>query len=274
MPVAAVRRLSVLVSRDGARSTVEEWVAAEEPLQILTEAEGREPTRLAVTMRTPGHEQELAVGFLYTEGLISGADALAKPTFRELLPGVGRHNEITVRLARDFDASRLQRNFYATSSCGVCGKASIDQIERAAPPIAEGPVIAADVLASLPAKLRAAQPQFELTGGLHAVGLFTIQGELVVVREDVGRHNAMDKAIGRLVLDRAVPAHATVALVSGRASFELVQKAAMAAIPVLCAVSAPSSLAVRAAERFGMTLVAFLRDGRYSVYANPERIGL
>lgn len=264
----------MVVSRDGLRTTAEDWVAAEEPLQILTEADGRAPTRLAVTMRTPGHEQELAVGFLYTEGLISGGDALAKPTVRELLPGVGRHNEITVRLARDFDASELQRNFYATSSCGVCGKASIEQIERVAPAISPGPVVTASVLASLPAKLRAAQPNFELTGGLHAVGLFTHDGELIVAREDVGRHNAMDKAIGRLVLDGAVPARTTVALVSGRASFELVQKAAMAAIPVMCAVSAPSSLAVRAAERFGMTLVAFLRDGRHSVYTNPERIGL
>jgi FdhD protein len=274
VPIPAAHRVSVLVSRDGARTTTEDWVAAEEPLQILTEAEGRPTTPLAVTMRTPGHEQELAVGFLFTEGLIAGAEALAKPTFRELLPGVGRHNEITVRLARDFDASELQRNFYATSSCGVCGKATIAQIERVAPRIAAGLVVAADVLASLPAKLRAAQPNFDLTGGLHAVGLFTSDGELLVAREDVGRHNAMDKAIGRLVLDGAVPARAAIALVSGRASFELVQKAAMAAIPVLCAVSAPSSLAVRAAERFGMTLVAFLRDGRHSVYANAERVGL
>ncbi len=272
MPLPAAHRVPVVVRRDETTRPDEEWVVAEEPLQILTEAPGREPLRLAVTMRTPGHERELAVGFLLTEGLIRGLVDLAKPTFRELLPGVGRHNEITVRLARDFDHGALQRNFLATSSCGVCGKASIDQIERATPAIARGPAVAARAIAALPARLRDAQPLFEQTGGLHAVGLFDAAGELVVAREDVGRHNAMDEAIGRLVLDDALGAPPAIALVSGRASFELVQKAAMAAIPVLCAVSAPSSLAIRAAERFGMTLVGFLRDRRFTVYAHPERV--
>jgi FdhD protein len=265
----------VLAARDGEVRAEEASIAAEEPLQILTETATRPPTRLAVTMRTPGHEQELAIGFLFTEGLIRGAEDLAKPSVREVFPGVGKHNEITVRLARDFDPAELTRSFFATSSCGVCGKASIEQIERHAPPIATGAAavtVRGEVLATLPAKLRAAQAQFDETGGVHAVALFTRDGAPLVVREDVGRHNAMDKVIGRRVLDGCVPERDVIALVSGRASFELVQKAAMAGVPVLCAISAPSSLAVKAAARLGMTLVGFLRDGRYTIYAHPERV--
>lgn len=272
MPIAAVHRVPVLATRDGVTRAEESSVAAEEPLQILTETATRPPTRLAVTMRTPGHEQELAVGFLFTEGLIRGVRDLARPSVREIFPGVGKHNEITVRLARDFDPAELTRSFFATSSCGVCGKASIEQVERSAPKVAAGTRVSAAVLATLQGRLREAQPQFDETGGLHAVGLFSTDGEPLVVREDVGRHNAMDKVVGRRVLDDRVPERDVIALVSGRASFELVQKAAMAAIPVLCAISAPSSLAVKAAERFGMTLVGFLRDGRHTIYAHPERV--
>jgi FdhD protein len=273
VPIPQAQKFPVVVAREGDRREAEDWIAVEEPLEIRTEAEGRPSASLAVTMRSPGNEQELAIGFLFTEGLIRDRDDLARPSVKELFAGVGPHNQITVRLARDFDQKSLTRNFYATSSCGVCGKATIDQIERAAPPIEAGPVVPARTIAAMPAKLLAVQEQFERTGGLHAVGLFSTEGDLLLAREDVGRHNAMDKAIGRLVLDGKVPARDVVALVSGRASFELVQKAAMAAIPILCAISAPSSLAVRAAQRFGMTLVGFLRDGRQTVYARPERIG-
>jgi FdhD protein len=166
----------------------------------------------------------------------------------------------------------LQRNFGVTSACGVCGKASIDSIEVASAPLPEGPLVPASVIGELPDRLRAAQRTFERTGGLHATGLFTAEGELTLVREDVGRHNALDKVIGNRMLDGATPLGSSIALVSGRASFELVQKAAVAGIPVLCAVGAPSSLAVDAARRLGLTLAGFVRDGRFNVYAGAARI--
>jgi FdhD protein len=168
----------------------------------------------------------------------------------------------------------VQRNFGMTSACGVCGKTSIDSIEVASEPLQEGPVIAETVIADLPERLRNAQRTFERTGGLHATGLFTAEGELTLVREDVGRHNALDKAIGNRLLEGATPLAGSLALVSGRASFELVQKAAVAGIPVLCAVGAPSSLAVDAARRLGLTLAGFVRDGRFNVYAGAGRIAL
>ncbi|MBL8678182.1 MAG: formate dehydrogenase accessory sulfurtransferase FdhD [Myxococcales bacterium] len=251
----------------------DERVSVEEPLEIRVHAKGeREPTRVAVTMRTPGHEDELAVGFLFTEGLIDGRDDLARPAVRELSIAEGVNNVVTVRLDRAFDPSLLQRNFFATSSCGVCGKASIDQVERAVTPITERWSISRSIVAELPSALRAAQKQFDATGGLHACALFRRDGELELVREDVGRHNAMDKVIGRSVLAGRAPLVESVMMVSGRISFELVQKAAMAGVPLLCAVSAPSSLAIRAAERFGQTLVGFVRDGRCTVYSHASRV--
>ena len=168
----------------------------------------------------------------------------------------------------------LQRNFFATSSCGICGKASIDQLEVRSAPLQAGPVVPGAVIAKLPDALRAGQRVFDETGGLHAAGLFATDGTLVLSREDVGRHNAMDKLAGHLLLEDALPGHDRIALLSGRASFELVQKAAVAGIPILCAVSAPSTLAVDTATRLGMTLVGFLRDGRFNVYASPERLAL
>lgn len=252
----------------------EEWVSVEEPLEIRVESPSLlEPARVAVTMRTPGHERELAVGFLFTEGLLSGREALASPSVREALAIAGRSNVITVRLKGDFDASALQRNFYATSSCGVCGKASIDQVERDVRAIKSELVVDRALIEALPEQLRAAQSQFARTGGLHAAGVFSARdGALRCVREDVGRHNAMDKALGRMVLQGAVPLDDCVVMASGRLSFELVQKVAMAGAPVLCAVSAPSSLAIDAARRFGVTLVGFVRDRRCTVYAHTSRV--
>jgi FdhD protein len=252
----------------------EEWVSVEEPLEIRVESPGRsEPVSVAVTMRTPGHEADLAVGFLFTEGLLRSREDLAKPSVREVLPGVGACNVVTVRLRSPFDPSALTRHFYATSSCGVCGKASIEQVERAVTTIGPGAMLRAEVLRAMPAALRAGQDQFARTGGLHAIGLFSLEGALELLREDVGRHNAMDKVIGRRVLEGRIPLARTAVMASGRVSFELVQKAAMAGVPFVCAVSAPTSLAIRAAERFGVTLVAFVREGRFTVYAHPERIG-
>lgn len=249
-------------------------LASEEPLEIRVQGPEGEPTRIAVTMRTPGHDDELAVGFLFTEGLLHSRDELGRPAVRELLVEGAPGNVVTVRLNHAFDATRLQRNFYATSSCGICGKASLDHVQTESPPIGAGPTLARSTLAVLPQLLRAAQDTFERTGGLHAAALFDAAGTLVAAREDVGRHNALDKVLGRAVLDRAVPLARHAALVSGRASFELVQKAAMAGVPILCAVSAPSSLAVQAAERLGMTLVGFLRGDGFNVYAHPQRIDL
>lgn len=243
-------------------------------MEIRAEGPDQPPVQISVTMRTPGHDLELAVGFLYTEGLIRGRDDLAERPLRELAVVGGPDNVVTVRLAAPFDAERLKRNFYASSSCGMCGKASIDHIEVASPDIAPGPVVARTVLLRLPPALRQAQETFEQTGGLHATGAFTSQGELLLLREDVGRHNAMDKVVGRMLLDRALPLADRIVMVSGRLSFEIVQKAARAAVPILCAVSAPSSLAVQAAERLGMTLVGFLRDDGFNLYTHPERIDL
>ena len=250
-----------------------ERLAAEEPLEIRIAGPGDEPVRVAVTMRTPGADFELAAGFLTTEGIVSSPDEIE--TIRYCgLDGLDeqRYNVVSVHLRVPFDAAVLQRNFYATSSCGICGKASIDQIEVLAQPLAPGPVVERSVVESLPASLRAAQRVFEETGGLHAAGLFDAKGGLVVVREDVGRHNAMDKLVGQQLLEGRLPAAEHLVLVSGRASFELVQKAAVAGIPIMCAVSAPSTLAVDAARRLGMTLVGFLRERRFNVYAHPERI--
>ena len=224
-------------------------------------------------MRTPGNDFELAAGFLHTEGLLRSRAELSEIRYcTDIELAEQLYNVVTVHLHRPFEAELMQRNFTMTSACGVCGKTSIDSIEVASEPLPEGPVIAAAVIADLPEKLRGAQRTFERTGGLHATGLFTPDGELTLLREDVGRHNALDKVIGNRLLEGATPLAGSLALVSGRASFELVQKAAVAGIPVLCAVGAPSSLAVDAARRLGMTLVGFVRDGRFNVYTGASRI--
>ena len=250
-------------------------IATEEPLEIRAAGPGQEPVSVAVTMRTPGADMELAAGFLFTEGLVGSREEIS--TIRYCGPEGPEeqwYNVVTVHLRRPFDAGRFQRNFYATSSCGVCGKASIDQIEVRCPPLEPGPAVGRSVVAGLPDTARAAQDVFEATGGLHAAALFSAGGALAVLREDVGRHNAMDKVVGHELLAGRLPASEAIVLVSGRASFELVQKAAVAGIPVLCAVSAPSTLAVEAARRLGLTLVGFLRGSRFNVYAHPERIDL
>ncbi len=258
--------------RGAVREAKTDRVAAEDPLEIRAQGPGQEPVQIAVTMRTPDDDAELAVGFLYGEGLIRARDEIAAPVVRELALEGSPQSFVTVRLKHTFDATRLQRNFYATSSCGICGKAAIDHIHTNAPPIAPGPIFKRSTLLAFPAELRAAQRTFAETGGLHATAAFTADGRMLHVREDVGRHNAMDKVLGRLLLDGALPLSNGALLVSGRASFELVQKAAMAGVPVLCAVSAPSSLAVQTAERLGMTLVGFLRADGFNVYAHPNRI--
>jgi len=263
-----VTDVRVIAFRGDEREERDDVLATEEPLEIRVELPDGSEHAVAVTMRTPGSDLELAVGFLATEGVIDASDLADPPSKPQGGPGA----TLVVRLRRSIDLEQVKRSFYATSSCGICGKASIERVELAAPDLAPGPVVTRARIASLPAKLRAAQAVFERTGGLHATGLFDAEGSLLALREDVGRHNAMDKVIGRMLLDDRLPLEGTIALVSGRASFELVQKAAMGGIALLCSVSAPSSLAVQAAERLGATLVGFVRDQSLNVYTHPERV--
>lgn len=256
----------------------DDWVAVEEPLEIRAGGPGQESVSVAVTMRTPGHDFELAVGFLFTEGLIGSRDDVAVSTDPEALARQNgllaprACNVVRVSLNGPFDGSALKRNFFATSSCGVCGKATLDQVAVRCATIGDGPTVARSTIVGLPETLRKAQAVFDQTGGLHAAGLFDTDGRLLYPREDVGRHNAVDKLIGRALLDGEVPLSERILLVSGRTSFEILQKAAVAGIPILCAVSAPSSLAVSVADRLGITLVGFLRGPSFNVYTHPDRI--
>ncbi len=277
-PGAALRRPVLSVTGDERRRR-SDLVATEEPLEVRVVAEerGRRVKHsVAVTMRTPGHDRELAAGFLFTEGVVSGGDAIWKIAHCETGPAESAGNVVEVFLAPEveFDPARFTRNVYTTSSCGVCGKTSLELLKVVCPAPPRGDFrVSAATLAALPAKLRDAQPVFERTGGLHASGLFSPEGELLLLREDVGRHNALDKVIGALLLEDRLPASDTLVLVSGRASYELVQKAVMAGIPALVAVGAPSSLAVTTAHELGMTLVGFLREASFNVYAGEERMG-
>ncbi len=258
----------------GCESTFQpDELAVEEPLEIRLgyDQDGRRMHRsVSITMRTPGHDRELAAGFLFTEGIIDAPEQVAG------IRGCGRSNAVRVDLRPgvDVDLDRLERHFYTTSSCGVCGKTSMAAVRVACPnrPIEDRPVVEASVIHGLPSALRAAQPTFERTGGLHASALFDVGGALLASREDVGRHNALDKLIGAQFLEGSTPLSTAVLLVSGRASFELVQKAAVAGIPILAAVGAPSSLAVELAREHGMTLLGFVREDRFNIYTGAGRI--
>ncbi len=260
---------------DGDRATTRpDTLVAEEPLEVRVAG-----VPVSVTMRTPGDDFDLVAGFLVTEGVIDGDDQLDTMRYcAGVIDGANTYNVIDVELragARPLDLS-VQRNFYTTSSCGVCGKASIDAIRtRTRWPVAADPVrIRPDVLAGMPDTLRAAQRVFDRTGGLHAAGFFTADGDLLCLREDVGRHNAVDKVVGWAARADRLPLRGGVLLVSGRASFELAQKALMAGVPVLAAVSAPSSLAAELAEEAGLTLVGFLRGSTMNIYAGGARLAL
>lgn len=248
---------TVRVSRLPGGVERDDRLAVEEPLELRVNGEP-----VAVTMRTPGHDEELALGFCLTEGIGATAarvpDDLAANTVEVDAPG--------------FDATRLRRNFFTSSSCGVCGKGAIEEVAVEAPPVESTLRAPLEVIASLPAGLRAAQAVFDVTGGLHATGLFSAAGELLCLREDVGRHNALDKVVGWAHLSGLLPLSTSMICVSGRLSFELVQKAAVAGCPVVVAVGAPSSLAVELANDRGLTLCGFVRDGRVNVYSRPERI--
>ena len=250
-------------------------LVTEEPMEIRVHGPGQEPESLAVTMRTPGHDFELAVGFCVSEGVLASPDDLATVAYcLGLEPARQEYNIVTVRFRTPVDLAGRARQFVATASCGLCGKATLDQLEVSCPPVADGPVLTRSTLYSLPERLRAEQSVFDATGGLHAAGCFGVDGSLTVLREDVGRHNAVDKVIGWAAFERRLPLSDQVLMVSGRVSFEIVQKAAVAGIPIVCAVSAPSSLAVEAAARFGQTVVGFARHDRANVYTRPDRVEL
>ncbi len=257
LPPHAAARVDVLRLPDA--RTERDELAVEEPLEIRIR---RQP--VAVTMRTPGHDEELAIGFLRSEGIPAVAAGPAAD-FAD--------NTVDVEVEGEFDRGRLERHFYTSSSCGVCGKGALEAVAVEAPSVDSDLRMPAERVATLPDALRAAQPAFEATGGLHATGLFDENGKLECLREDVGRHNAMDKVIGWAYLAGLLPLRRRVLCVSGRLSFELVQKAAVAGCPIMAAVGAPSTLAVELARDRGITLCGFVRDGRMNVYSRPDRIG-
>jgi FdhD protein len=264
----------------GKRKRESDVVAVEEPMEIQlcsSTATGSAAKSISITMRTPGEDAELALGFLFTEGIIQAAEQVASVAHQgEVDPDTGLQNTIRVELEADveIDFGRLERHFYTTSSCGICGKTSLDAL-RVAGQISLAhceDTYTRDVIVAIADRVKDRQRVFTQTGGLHAAAVFNPQGEIILVKEDVGRHNATDKAIGALLQAGELPANSRGLFVSGRASFELMQKSLVAGIPLLVAVGAPSSLAVQTAKEFDMTLVGFLRGDKFNIYAGPDRI--
>lgn len=276
------RERTIIKYRHNYFASQNDHLASEEPLEIQL-AYGplgqRRQMSLAVTMRTPGADFDLVYGFLFTEGLIKTRKEVLQMRYQGVqLSPEAQENSILVELhpAVQFDATRLQRHFYTSSSCGICGKASLEMVQNQSAFLlpAHQPIISPEILLRLPEALLPQQPLFNHTGGIHAAGLFSSTGELLYLREDVGRHNALDKAIGAALQKKEFPLNDNILLVSGRAGFELVQKTVMAGIPIMAAVGAPSSLAVELAEAQNLTLVGFLRDGGFNIYTGGERIAL
>jgi FdhD protein len=265
-----VRQRPAFKWRDGAAHERSEKLAVEEPLEIRLG--GR---RFTLTMRTPGNDEELAAGFLFAEGFINDASELGEIRRVRGRKGAPEPNAIDIILNVPADGlrTRLKRNFTISSSCGVCGKTSIDSIRRRVTPPSDSARVAPSVVLGLAAKLRDGQRVFAATGGLHGAAIFDLHGTLLALREDVGRHNAVDKLVGYALTNAILPLANHMMMVSGRLSFEIVQKAAAAGVPILAAVSAPSSLAVELAEEIGTTLIGFLRDGTFNIYTRPDRIG-
>jgi FdhD protein len=264
----------IVMEKDGAHPR-RDRVVIEEPLEIRVVLPDETRHSISVTMRTPGQDEELAAGFLFTEGILPDRSALGSIEHCPSAIGAAVGNVVNARLAAGaaFDPARVTRNVYTTSSCGICGRASLDLIRQSCPVKPKGSFeLAYEWILGLSSRARDSQTVFEGTGGLHAAALFEPNGDLLFLREDVGRHNAVDKIVGALLLDHQLPASNRVLWVSGRASFELVQKAVLAGIPAMTAVGAPSSLAVEAGREFGMTLIGFLRDGRFNVYSGADRI--
>lgn len=246
-------------------STKTDLIAAEEPLEIRVE---NKP--ISVVMRTPGNDEELATGFLFSEAIITRAPAAIE---RIPCPGAGNNVlNVTLEEGQKLDPSKFSRNVFTSSGCGICGRTSIEAVRQNFPPITDDSLIHGSALIGLPSRLRDCQETFQKTGGLHASALLDLEGNVLNVREDVGRHNALDKLIGRALLDRALPLRRTILLLSGRASFELLQKALAAGIPIVAAIGAPSSLAVEFAKASGQTLVGFLKKEGFNLYAGGERV--
>jgi FdhD protein len=267
-----VKTTAVLEWKDGERLRVLDDLAGEEPLEIRVGSDV-----VTVTMRTPGDDFELAAGFLYSEGIVDGRDHIARISFGREADRCQSGNivEVTLRREAALDFSALQRRFFAASGCGICGRTSIEALRSRETPRADPHFsIQPELLTRLPAVLRSAQRVFGRTGGLHAAGLFDSDGTLLIVREDIGRHNAVDKAIGDALLHSGLPWSERILLVSGRGGFEIVQKALVAGLPILASVSAPSSLAVQMARDGGLTLIGFLRDRRFVVYSHSGRVAI
>ncbi len=273
--MGSIHKQRVWVVEEGRSTRKQDHLATEEPLEIRLQA-GSETRTLAITMRTPGHDYELAAGFLFAENVIRQREELGHMTYCvEDDPRSQEYNTLSVALRTEQlpDLPQLQRHFFTNSACGVCGRTMLEDLSQRHPQaLPPGPVVEPELLYQLPGRLRQAQALFQHTGGLHAAALFDAQGQLLVVREDVGRHNALDKLVGWGLLNDKLPFHDHIILVSGRASYELLQKCLAAGAPILCAVSAPSTLAVALASQFGLTLVGFLRERRFNVYASPERL--
>ncbi|MEI8053385.1 MAG: formate dehydrogenase accessory sulfurtransferase FdhD [Bacteroidota bacterium] len=276
----SIHEIKIYKFKDGIETTTEDLIAVEEPLEIklihgITNE--RQLMNVSITMRTPGNDYELAIGFLFTEGIITSIDQLKSDQLAS--QHLDFQNTINIECNEDviIDKSLLQRNFYTTSACGVCGKSSIDAIYTIAPGLSskEKFIVSKDIIIQLPELLSSQQNIFKHTGGIHAAALFNKEGQLLEMREDVGRHNALDKLIGNYFLKssnkKIIPVN-SILLLSGRASFELLQKSAMAGISIICAVGAPSSLAVETAIKFDITLIGFLKNNRFNVYSNPHRI--
>ncbi len=275
-PPGSQTKAQVWVVENGKVRSRLDQLATEEPLEIRLVSPQR---TVAVTMRTPGADFELAAGFLYSEGVVSSRKDIERISYcvDPNVDGEQRYNIVNVKLREGLsvDLQPLERHFFTTSACGVCGKASLEALRlRRCPLIPEGLEVPVDIIYSLGEQLRSAQQVFSTTGGLHAAALFDAQGQLLSVREDVGRHNALDKLIGSALLSDQLPFNNHIVMVSGRSSFEILQKCLVAGVPIVCAVSAPSSLAVALAKEFGITLIGFLRGERFNVYAGKERLRL
>lgn len=273
-PLGSKTKATVWVVENGKMRTRLDHLTTEEPLEIRLVSQNR---TLAVTMRTPGADFELAAGFLYGEGVINSKKDVQRMSYcvDESVDGEQRYNIVNIELREGLipDLQPLERHFYTNSACGVCGKASLEALRlRGCPIISQGPIVTPEIIYSLSDRLRSAQGIFTATGGLHAAAVFDAQGQMLNLQEDIGRHNALDKLIGSALLSDELPLNNHIVMVSGRSSFEILQKSAAAGVSIVCSVSAPSSLAVDVAREFGITLIGFLRGERFNIYTGCDRI--
>lgn len=268
--------VKIVAIRNQINTSRPDVLATEEPMEIRLSGPNQEPTAVTLTMRTPGNDFELAVGLLYSEGIITSFEDISTVRYcANISDDEQRYNVVTVELTRPyFPDSIRQRNFMSNSSCGICGTSTIDDLSIRAKPIVDSELYPISTILQLPGRLKTGQKIFKITGGLHGAGIVDHCGNLELVREDIGRHNALDKIIGHYLLQQSLPMHNKILVLSGRVGFELVQKAAIAQIPLIVAVSAPSSLAVNTAKKIGITIIGFTRDDNANIYSCPERIDL